>query len=127
MPMPSSTGLPSPTAAALAYAGWWMTGAIFWFVERRDRYVRFHAAQSTILFGAVAALICLCLMLAVLSLSFLPWAFSVFVIAGALTWLAGVIVWGVALWKASSGDEWRIPVAADLADRFVTASAAASS
>jgi uncharacterized membrane protein len=125
--MPSSTGLPSPTAAALAYAGWWLTGAIFWFVERSDRYVRFHAVQSTILFGAIALLISLCFMLALLSLSFVPSAFSFFVMAGAAAWLAGVIVWVVALWKASSGDEWRIPVAADLADRVLTASATASS
>jgi uncharacterized membrane protein len=124
--MQSSTGLSSSTAAALAYAGWWLTGAIFWFVERRDRYVRFHAAQATILFGTVAVLICACLTLAALSLSFMPGAFRFFVIAGAVTWLVGVIAWMLALWKASSGDEWRIPVAADLADRL-TSSAAASS
>jgi uncharacterized membrane protein len=125
--MTSSTGLPSNTAAALAYAGWWVTGAIFWFVERRDRFVRFHAAQATITFGAVALIIALCGMMAALSLSFFPGAFSVFVAAAAVTWVTGVIVWGIALWKASSGDEWRIPVAADLADRLLTASAAASS
>lgn len=123
----SSTGLSSNTAAALAYSGWWVTGAIFWFVERRDRFVRFHAVQATITFGAVALTIMLCLMLATLSLSFLPWAFSGLVGAAAATWVAGVIVWVMALWKASSGDEWRIPVAADLADRLLTASAAASS
>ena len=122
----SSTGLPSNTAAALAYAGWWVTGGIFWFVERRDRFVRFHAVQATITFGAVATIIALCGMLAAVSLSFVPWAFSLFVTAAAVTWVIGVILWVIALWKASSGDEWRIPVAADFADRL-TASAAASS
>ncbi len=125
--MTSSTGLPSNTAAALAYAGWWVTGALFWFLERRDPFVRFHAAQATITFGAVALIIALCGMLAALSLSFLPWAFSALVAAAAVTWVTGVILWGIALWKASSGDEWRIPVAADLADRLIRASAAASS
>ena len=125
--MTSSTGLPSHLAAALAYAGWWLTGAIFWFVERRDRFVRFHAAQATVTFGAVALFIMLCAMLAVASLSFLPWAFPVFVTAAAVTWVVGVIVWVIALWKVSNGDEWRIPVAADVADWLLTASAAASS
>jgi uncharacterized membrane protein len=125
--MTSSTGLPSNTAAALAYAGWWVTGAIFWFVERRDSFVRFHAAQATIAFGAVALIIGLCGMLAAVSLSFLPWAFSLFVAAAGVTWTTGVILWGIALWKAGSGDEWRIPLVADLADRLLTASAAASS
>ena len=123
----SSTGLPSHTAAALAYAGWWVTGAIFWFVERRDRFVRFHAAQATITFGAIALIIALCGMLAVVSLSFLPWAFSFFVAAAAAAWVMGVILWLIALWNAWRGDEWRIPVAADLADRLLTASAGASS
>ncbi len=125
--MPSSTGLPSHTAAALAYTGWWITGAIFCFVERRDRFVRFHAAQATILFGAIALFIMLCGMLAVASLSFMPGALPVFVAAAGATWVAGVILWGVAIWKASIGDEWRVPLAADLADYLLTASARASS
>ena len=125
--MPSSTGLPSQTAAVLAYGGWWVTGAIFWFVERRDRFVRFHAAQATILFGAIALFITLCGILAAASLSFLPKAFLTLVVVAGAAWVAGVILWGVAIWKAAMGDEWRVPLAADLADYLLTASAAASS
>jgi uncharacterized membrane protein len=33
-------------AAGLSYALWWVTGIIFWFAEKRNRYVRFHAFQS---------------------------------------------------------------------------------
>jgi uncharacterized membrane protein len=33
-------------AAGLSYALWWVTGIIFWFAEKRNRYVRFHAWQS---------------------------------------------------------------------------------
>ena len=47
----SSTGLPPRLAAVLAYGGWWVTGLIFWVVERRNRFVRFHAAQSIAAFG----------------------------------------------------------------------------
>ena len=125
--MPSSTGLSSETAAVLAYGGWWVTGAIFWFVERRDRFVRFHAAQATILFGAIALFIMLCGVLAVASLSFLPKAFLTLVVVAGAAWVAGVILWGMAIWRASIGDEWRVPLAADLADYLLTASAAASS
>ena len=38
----STTGLTTRTAAVLAYLGWWVTGLIFWAVERRDLQVRFH-------------------------------------------------------------------------------------
>ena len=33
-------------AAGLSYALWWVTGIVFWFAEKRNRYVRFHAWQS---------------------------------------------------------------------------------
>jgi uncharacterized membrane protein len=126
-PLRSSTGLSSPVAAALAYSGWWITGGIFWWLERHDRYVRFHAAQSVIVLGAIAVVIALCVAFAVLSLSFMPSMFAIFVSVAALMWLAGVVLSGVSMWKAASGDGWRIPVAADWADRLSrpTASAAA--
>ena len=42
--------------------------------------------------------------------------------------VALVVLWMIAIWKAASGDDWRIPVAAEYADvLLVRASAAASS
>ena len=116
--MLSSTGLTPRTGAALAYSGWWLTGAIMWFLERRDRYVRFHAAQATVAFGLIAAFIMLCSGLAVAALTFVPSLFQVLMLLAAVAWVGGVVLWGVAMWKAASGDEWRIPVAADMADRL---------
>ena len=123
----SSTGLSTPVAAVLAYSGWCVTGGIFWWLERRDRVDRFHAAQAVVVFGLIAALIGLFAALATISLSFLPSMFGLFAGAAALTWMAGVVLWGMAMWKATSGDEWRIPVAAEWAERLSrpTASAAA--
>jgi len=123
----SSTGLSSPLAAVLAYSGWWITGAIFWWLERRDRLVRFHAAQAVVAFGLIAGLVVLCAGLAALSLSFLPSMFGFFVGAAAIAWVAGVVLWGLAMWKAARGDKWRIPVAAEWAERLsrTTASPAA--
>ena len=116
---PSSNGLRPQTAAALAYAGWWMTGAIFWFVERHDKYVRFHAAQSLAAFGLLAIVILGFFALAAVSLSFMPAAFSGFMWAAGLTWIGATALWGVAIWKAVNGDAWHIPVAGELADKLV--------
>jgi len=118
----SSTGLSPRVAAPLAYAGWWVTGAILWFVERRDRTIRFHAAQSIAAFGMVAFLVLAFGALALASLSFLPAAFNLFLWAALATWVGGVILWIVTLWKAATGHAWRIPVAADLADRLIATS-----
>ena len=114
----SSTGLSSRIAAPLAYSGWWITGVILWLIERRDPYVRFHAAQSVAAFGLVATLIGAFGALAIASLSLLPSAFTLFLGAAALTWVGGMLLWVVTMWKAASGDAWRIPVAAALADRL---------
>jgi uncharacterized membrane protein len=116
--MLTSTGLSPRTGAALAYSGWWLTGAIVWFLERHDRYIRFHAAQATVTFGLIAAFIVLCGALAVAALTFVPALFQVLMLLAAAAWLGGVVLWGVTMWKVASGDEWRIPVAADVADRL---------
>jgi uncharacterized membrane protein len=115
----SSTGLSPRLAAPLAYGGWWITGLVIWLVERRDRYVRFHAAQAIAAFGVIAVLIGAFGALAVASLSFLPTAFEPFLWAAGITWVAGLALWIVSMWKTASGEPWRIPIAADLADRIV--------
>ena len=118
-PTTSTTGLSTPTASTLAYVGWWVTGLIFWAVERRDDLVRFHAAQATIAFGGLALLILACGLGGLLMLTFAPAAFAVFFGAAAITWILSVVLWMVALWKASQAEWWRIPIAADVADRLL--------
>lgn len=120
VPANSSTGLSSTTAAVLAYGAWWVTGLIFWLVERRDRSVRFHAAQATVAFGAASGLILVFAALAAAALSFLPSVFFYFAIAALATWIMAIVVWVLAIFKAARGDEWRIPYAADLAERLVS-------
>ena len=114
----TSTGLAPRTAATLAYAAWWITGLIFWLLEREDRFVRFHAAQAIAAFGAIALLVILFGGLAGASLSFLPAAFPPLLVAAFVTWLGGLALWLVAMWKAASGDAFRIPLAADWADKL---------
>ena len=114
----SSTGLSRQVAVPLAYAGWWMTGLILWYVERRDPAIRFHAAQSMAAFGVVAALILAFGALAVASLQLLPAAFGVFLWAALVTWAIGVVLWIVTMWNAATRHAWRIPIAAELADRI---------
>lgn len=118
VPIASSTGLPARVAVPLAYAGWWVTGVILWAAERQDHAVRFHAAQSMAAFGIIAFAIAGFATLAVVSLSFLPAAFELFVWAAALTWAGGLILWAVVMWQAASGRAPRLPLAADLARRI---------
>ena len=41
--------------------------------------------------------------------------------AAVVAWTLSVLLWILALWKASHAERWRIPIAARLADRFVKA------
>lgn len=107
--MRSSTGLSPRMVAALAYAGWWVTGLIVQAVEREDQYVLWHARQAVLVFGALAAVIASFCVLAVLSLTVLPEAFTWLIGAAAVTWAAGSIVWVVAIVKAARGEWWRVP------------------
>ena len=114
----SSTGLSSRTAAVLAYSGWWVTGAIFWFVERRDPVVRFHAAQSVVVFGTAALFTVVFGVLAVASLSFLPSMFTWLATAAGLSWAVGMLLWILAMWKALRGEAWKVPFAESWAARM---------
>lgn len=123
----STTGLSTRTASVLSYLGWWATGLLFWAIERQDRVVLFHAAQATVAFGTLALLMALLTGLALLMLSFAPAGFSVLITAAAAVWAGAVVLWLVALWKASQGERWRIPLAARVAEKATAASARASS
>src|SRR6187402_569105 len=49
----TSTGFDANVAAALAYLVGFVTGIIFLLVEKENKFVRFHAMQSTLLFIGV--------------------------------------------------------------------------
>ena len=104
--------------AALAYAGWWVSGLLIWLVENRDGFVRFHASQSIVAFGAIGAAVVLLGGAAATSLVFLPATFALWVGLTGLIWTGGLVLWVAAMWHAAAGRVWRIPVAADLADRL---------
>ena len=114
----TSTGLSPNLAAALSYLAWWVTGLMFLFLEREDRYVRFHAAQSVVALGALSLFWVGCALLAFVTLLISAWAFRFLLVLSAVTWLAGVVLSLVCLYKAYSGELWKLPGAGDVAERL---------
>jgi len=95
-------------AAALAYVGGPISGAVFLILERTDPFVRFHALQSVVTFGGVAVL-----HLVLRNLPLVAWlSRSPLMIATFALWIFLII-------KAFSGDRYRLPFVADLVDRFL--------
>jgi uncharacterized membrane protein len=52
---PVTSGMQENVAGLLCYLGWWLTGIIFLLIDKRPA-VRFHAAQSIVVFGALTIL-----------------------------------------------------------------------
>ena len=52
----SSTGMEVHIACFLAYLLGWISGLVLLLVERKSTQVRYHAAQSVVLFGALTIL-----------------------------------------------------------------------
>jgi uncharacterized membrane protein len=106
----TSTGLDANVAAALSYLVGFVTGAIFLVVEKENRFVRFHAMQSTLLF---AGLVLVNVLLNVIPL--LGFLLSVFVLLP-----ASAVLWLVMMFKAYQGEEFKLPLVGQMAaDRVI--------
>jgi len=120
-PGPSSTGLPSNVAAALACFPL-IGGLIFWFLEKRDSFVRFYAMQS-IIFGAAWLLFNIASGILHAILWSLPGVGGLFgtlwTFVAALVHLALFIIMVIAMIKAFSGARWDIPYVGPIARRQV--------
>src|SRR5687767_6387956 len=105
----TSIGLDSNVAAALAYALGWVTGLAFVLTERENRFVRFHALQSTIAFGALSVA-----WIVSLSIPFLGW-----LLAFVIIFPVSVVLWLFLMFKAYQGERFKLPIAGEMAEQRV--------
>jgi uncharacterized membrane protein len=115
---PTSTGVDPRLSALLCYTAWWVSGLIFLIIEQRHRTVRFHAAQSLVLFGGLSILIGL---LSVFSVAMLMVSGAAFQAARVLVygvWIAAVMIWLVLMYRTYLGQTWRVPLAGALAAKI---------
>jgi len=115
----SSTGLDVRLASVLCYSVWWITGALFLVLERQHRTIRFHAAQSLLLFGAVSVLLVTVGALSAVALVVSSQTYQIVRVFGDLIWAGAAVVWLVLVLRAWRGDVWRVPLVAALADQVV--------
>ena len=94
-------------AGALAYALGWISGAALLVLEHENRYVRFHAMQSVVVFGT------LCVLWYVgPSIVLVGWLLS-FIVLPPLS----VALWLFLLYKAYTGERYKLPIAGEFAER----------
>ena len=118
---PTSTGLPSNVAAALACFPL-IGGIIFYLLEKRDSFVRFYAMQSIIfgaawfLFNIVSAIIH-GILWAIPGIG--PLFAGLWLFVSALVHLGFLVVLIIAIVKAFSGVRWDIPWVGPIARKQV--------
>ena len=101
----TSTGLDANVAAALSYLVGFVTGLIFLLVEKENKFVRFHAMQSTLVFvGIVLVNILLNLV------PFLGALVAVFLVIP-----LSAVLWLLLMFKAYPGEEFKLPLVGQMA------------
>jgi uncharacterized membrane protein len=103
----SSTGLEENVAGLLCYIVTWVSGLVFFLIEKDSKFVKFHAMQSIITF---VALIIIALVISVIP--FVGWVIA------SLVYILGLVLWIVLMVKAYQGEKFKLPIAGDLAEKW---------
>jgi uncharacterized membrane protein len=102
----TTLGIDENIEALLCYVLGWVTGIVFLALERENKFVRFHAAQSLAVF--------LPLFVAVIILAVIPfvgWALS-FIIS-----ILCLLLWLFLMFKAFKGEKYKLPIVGDFAEK----------
>lgn len=97
----SSTGLDENVAGFFCYLLGFVTGILFLVLEKKSRFVKFHAKQSTITF---------------LGVFFLLIVFGWIPVIGSVIWILGVILWLFLMIKAIRGERYSLPIVGKMAE-----------
>jgi uncharacterized membrane protein len=102
-------------AGLLCYLFGWISGIVFFVMEQKNKWIRFHAAQSIIVFG----------FLCILTFIFwwIPWIGWIF---GTIIWICGFILWVLLMYKAYQGEYFKLPVVGIFAESMAGSTVNAS-
>lgn len=113
----SSTGMQANVAALLCYVLGWITGLVFFLIEKENKFVRFHAMQSIVVFGALtAAQIAIGIFIGLFTVVHLYFLIPIFTLLYPLIGLAGLVLWILLMVKAYQGEKFKLPIAGDIAE-----------
>lgn len=105
------TGLEPNVDGLLCYLVGWITGLIFFLIKPNDKFVRFHAMQSIIVFGAFSVVWCILWVFWWVA-PVVTWAFW------ATLWIGEVALWIILMVKAYQGERFKLPVAGNIAEKY---------
>ena len=103
----TASGLKENIAGLLCYVLFWVSGLIFYLIETDNKFVRFHAVQSIIVFG----------FLNIVGIVF-GWMYYIGMVVGPIVGLLSFVLWVVLMVKAYQGIMYKLPVVGDLAEKW---------
>jgi uncharacterized membrane protein len=103
----TATGLEENVAGLLCYVALWVSGIVFLILEPKNKFVRYHAIQSIIVFGAITIASAILSPLPVVGCFFF-WIF----------WLLTIVLWIVLMLKAYQGKKYKLPVSGKQAEKW---------
>jgi uncharacterized membrane protein len=112
------SGMAQNVAGLFAYSLGWVTGIIFLLIDKRP-FVRFHAAQSIVVFGGLSVIYIILERIFISSLFYGGYGFFSF--GGLLLeafQLVFVVLWVFLMIKAYQGELFKLPIAADIAENL---------
>ena len=116
----TSTGMQANVAALLSYVLGWLTGLIFFLLEKDNKFVKFHAMQSMIVFGALFVLqIGIGMFIWIFAMMRLGFMIPVISFITGLLYIISFILWVILMTKAYQGEMFKLPIAGDIAEKQV--------
>jgi uncharacterized membrane protein len=103
----TALGLDRNVSALLAYSLGWVSGLAVILIEKEDDFVRFHAMQSIVTFGA----------LSILSVSF-GMTFMLMGFLGSMIHFAAIALWILLMIKAYQEEKFMLPVIGEIAEKW---------
>jgi len=102
----TDTGIKPNVAGLLAYLLGFVTGLVFLLIEKSNKFVRFHAMQSIVVFGVIFMVQWI--------VSFVP---GVGIVVSGLLSILGVALWVILMVKAYQGERYKLPWAGEIAEK----------
>lgn len=114
----TSTGLEQNVAGLLCYVVGWITGLIFFIIEKENRFVKFHAMQSIITFGALSIIQLIWGAIISNILIAINWRMVWFTgLVGTLLWLVNLALVIFLVYKAYNNEMYKLPVIGAIAEQ----------
>lgn len=113
-PEKTSMGMEPNLAATLSYLCGWITGLIFFLLEKENKYVRFHAMQSLVFFGGLTVI---SIAISIFGMLPIPLTGLLSFAVNMLVGIGGFVAWIVCMLKAYQGQKFSLPVAGEIAEK----------